>query len=148
MDPDLVRAAGLEADLEKRSPVEAAAHAPGCDRQLPGLRASGEALPVARVACVESLEAARVGRLAVHEREVGLLDRAFLKRALERLECRVVLGDDEAAGGLLVEAVDDARPEHAADAGQPRDVVEERVDERSSRVAGGGMDDETGGLVE
>ncbi len=86
--------------------------------------------------------------MAVDEREVGLLDGARLERALERLEGGVVLGDDEAARGLLVEAVDDARPENAADARESRDVVEERVDQRAPRVPGGRMDDEAGGLVE
>src|SRR5262249_25524797 len=91
---------------------------------------------------------ARVGRLSVDEREVRLLDAPGLERALERLKRRVVLGDDEAARGLLVEAVDDARPGHAADAGQSLHVVKERVDERPSCVACGRMDDEPGGLVE
>src|SRR5262249_40782106 len=97
VDADLVRSPGLQPDLEKRGAVETTAHAPGRDRRLAGPRSPGEALPVPRMSAVKRLEAARVGRLAVDEREVGLLDAPGLERALERLESRVVLGDDEAA---------------------------------------------------
>ncbi len=61
----------------------------------------------------------------------------------------VVFGDDEAAAGVLVEPVDDAGPRHAADAAQlPGAMMQQRVDERVFLVAGGGMDDEAGGLVQ
>ena len=43
----------------------------------------------------------------------------------------VVLGDHEQARGPLVEAVDDARPEDAADAGEVAHVREQRVHERA-----------------
>ena len=62
---------------------------------------------------------ARVGH-APDEREIGALERAGaamvgeLRR--EALMGPVVLGDDEQAGRVLVEAVDDAGPLHAADA--------------------------------
>ena len=61
----------------------------------------------------------------------------------------IVLGDDEAAAGFLVEPVDDARPRHAADAAQRAfAMMQQRVDERVFLVAGGGMHDESGGLVD
>ena len=41
----------------------------------------------------------------------------------------VVLGDEDEAGGLLVEAMDDAGAEVAADVGEIVEVEEERVDE-------------------
>ena len=61
----------------------------------------------------------------------------------------VVFGDDEAAAGFLVEPVDDAGPGHAADAAQrPLAMMQQRVDERVFLVAGGGMHDQSGGLVQ
>ena len=97
---------------------------------------------------MERVEPAGRGWLTVDEGEVGLLHGPVLERALERLEGGVVLGDHETAGGLLVQAVDDAWPEHTTHAGEARDVVEERVHQRSSGVPGRGVDDEAGGLVE
>ena len=44
--------------------------------------------------------------------------------------------------------MDDARPRLAADAAQIRDVMEQRVDERARRVAGAGMHDHAGRLVQ
>ena len=66
----------------------------------------------------------------------------------ERGVGRLVLGDDEDAGGVLVEAVHDAGAEFAADALEIAAMVEQGVDEGVGGVAGGGMDDEAGGLVE
>src|SRR6185436_1768728 len=148
VNADLMSAAGLEADLEQRGAMQACAHAPGGHRWLASLRSAREALSVARVAAVKRLELSGVRRLTVHEREVRLLHASCLERALERLERGVVLGDDEAARGLLVQAVHDARPEHAPHAGQAGDVVEQRVHERAARMSGGGVDDEPRGLVE
>ena len=60
----------------------------------------------------------------------------------------VVLGDEHHAARVLVEAMDDAGAELAADAAQVVHVKEQRVDERLVGVAGGGMDDQAGGLVD
>ena len=59
------------------------------------------------------------------------------------------LGDDEKAGGILVDAVDDAGAEASADAGEGlAAVVEEGVYQRSRRGARRRMHDEPGGLVD
>lgn len=60
----------------------------------------------------------------------------------------VVLGDDDAAGGVFVEAMDDAGAGFTADAGEVVAVMEEGVDEGAVGVAGGGVDDEAGGFVD
>ena len=69
------------------------------------------------------------------------------------LRCQIgqgllVLGDDEEARGVLVEAVDDPRARRAADAAQVGAVEEKGVDERPRVVAGGRVDDETRRLVD
>ena len=67
----------------------------------------------------------------------------------QRLVRAVGLGDDHDAAGVLVEAVDDARPLDAADAGKAgAAMVDQRVDQRAGPVAGAGMDDEAGRLVD
>ena len=60
----------------------------------------------------------------------------------------VVLRDDQHARGVLVEPVHDAGPQLAADAGEIPAVVKQRVHERSTRVAGRRMHDQTRGLVD
>ena len=58
-------------------------------------------------------------------------------------------GDHHQAGRVLVEAVDDARTPHAADAGERRAaMMDERVDQRARPVAGAGMHHETRRLVD
>jgi hypothetical protein len=59
-----------------------------------------------------------------------------------------VFGDDQNAGGVFVEAMDDAGAEFAADALKVGAVMEKGVDERVGEMAGGGVDDQSGGLVE
>src|SRR5271169_3609345 len=59
------------------------------------------------------------------------------------------LGDDHQPAGVLVEAMDDAGPSHAADAGKAGAAMrDQRVDEGAVGVSRGGMDDEAGGLVD
>jgi hypothetical protein len=57
-------------------------------------------------------------------------------------------GDDQQAGAARVEAVDDARALRVADIGQLPDARQQTVDERAVGVAGTGMDDHPGGLVD
>ena len=77
----------------------------------------------------------------------SFLNRAVLELRLEVAERGVVLCDDDQAGGFLVEAVDDAGAQLAADTFDVRAVVEHGVDERVLGVAGRGMDDHAGRLV-
>ena len=59
----------------------------------------------------------------------------------------VVLGRDHDAADLAVEPVDDARPQHAADAGQAGAAMgQQRVDQRAVGMAGRRVDDQAGGL--
>ena len=61
----------------------------------------------------------------------------------------VGLGDHHDAAGLLVEAVHDARPLDPADARKAvAAMVDQRVDQRAGPVAGAGMHDQTGRLVD
>ena len=53
---------------------------------------------------------------------------------------------DHHAAGVLVEAMDDARAEHATDAREIGAVMEQRVDERPARVSRRGMHDHFGEL--
>ena len=65
----------------------------------------------------------------------------------------VVFGDEDEAAGLLVEAMDDAGAEVAADVGEFVEVEEEGVDEGATVAgvvggAGSGVDHHAGGLVD
>ena len=61
---------------------------------------------------------------------------------------QIVLRRDEAAAGFLVEPVDDAGSQFAADAAEILAVMQQRVDQRAIGVARGGMDDKAGGFVD
>ena len=61
----------------------------------------------------------------------------------------VVLGDDQEAARVLVEAVHDAGPLHAADARQARPAVgDQGVHQGAGRIAGGRMHHQASGLVD
>ena len=67
----------------------------------------------------------------------------------QRLMGAVVLGHHHQAGGVLVEPVDDAGTAHAADAGKACAAMgNQRVDQRSGLVPGGGMHHEILRLVD
>ena len=57
-------------------------------------------------------------------------------------------GDDEQARAAGVEAVDDARSHRVADVGELAEAVQQPVDQRPVRVAGTGVDDQPGRLVD
>ena len=61
----------------------------------------------------------------------------------------VILGHDEAAAGVFVKTMNNAGPGHAANAAQlPGAMMEQRVDQGVFGMAGGGMNDQSGRLVE
>ena len=91
------------------------------------------------VACVE---------MAFDEGDVGFFDFATAKGFAEFGMGEVVFGDEDDAGGFLVEAMDDAGAEDVATLRERLAAAEERVDERAFVVAGAGVDDHAGGFVD
>ena len=85
---------------------------------------------------------------APHERDVLLFDLAIVELPGELGVRAVVLRHHHQARCAAIEAMHDARPQLAADAAQIVDLVEQRVDQRALRVAGGGMHHHAGGLVD
>lgn len=59
-----------------------------------------------------------------------------------------MLGDDDAAGSVFVEAVDDARSGLSTDAGEVVAMMKQSIDQGAVRVACGGVDDEARGFVD
>jgi len=92
--------------------------------------------------------AARLGRDAPHQCEIFLAGGAAGELRDERGVGGFVLGHDQNAGGVFVEAVDDSGAQLAADALQVGAVVQEGVDQGVAGVAGGWVDDEPGGFVD
>ena len=96
-----------------------------------------------------SANRAAVGRhLAVNQREIVLAYRAVLELGGKMFKGSGVLGHHQGAGGVLVEPVDDPRPELGADAAEVRAVIEQAVDERPGVMARGRMHDQPRRLVD
>ena len=98
--------------------------------------------PIARV---EHLASAR---RAPHERDVLLADLAIVELPRKLAMRAIVLGHHHHSRRPAVETMHDARPRLAANAAQPVDVVQERVDERARRVPGGRVHDHARRLVD
>ena len=80
---------------------------------------------------------------AADDGEVDLLHGASGELCGERDVRFIILGDDQAAAGFLVEPMDDAGARDAADAAEfARAMVEQGVDERVFLIAGSGMHDQ------
>ena len=80
---------------------------------------------------------------------IGALDGVIGELLGEARHRALVLGRDQQAARVLVEAMDDARPRLAADAGQRRAAMgDQRVDQRAVGIARRRMDDEPGRLVD
>ncbi len=92
--------------------------------------------------------AAALGGHAEDERQVLLPHLAGGELRRQGAVRGVVLGDQDQARGPAVETVDDPGPQHAADAGEVADAVQQGVHQGSAGGAGTGMDDEPGRLVD
>lgn len=109
---------------------------------LEGPRAHLDADPRAEGGAEGEVDAARGFELAVDQRPVDLVDGAAEEGALEVAAAAAAAAEDEDAGGLAVDAVGELPAVPLAEAGA------EEVREGVAVVAGGGVDGETGGLVE
>ena len=86
------------------------------------------------------------GEIFAHERAFAAVIGELRAQPLMRA---VVLGDDQKAGGVLVEPVHDARPLHAADAGERVAAMrDQRVDQCAGRMPGRRMHHEAARLVD
>src|SRR6266566_4500636 len=140
VDADLVGAAGFDADLDEREGAVGAGD-PFKDMEVgDGGATVGAAGGHAGAADEVAGDGEGYGgvvffEVAVEEGEVGLGDLALGEHLAKLAVGAVVFGDEDEAAGLLVEAMDDAGAEIAADVGELGEVEEEGVDEGAS-VAG------------
>jgi hypothetical protein len=84
---------------------------------------------------------------AVHDRKVVLLDLSRRELRGQALVRTIAFRDHDEPGRPPIEAMNDARPQDAADARQVPHMMEKRVHQRAGRSACTGMDHQPGGLV-
>jgi hypothetical protein len=143
---DLVRAAGLESDLEQRMLAEELQqlemrHSLARRRRVERLSRRVEA-----IAADGRLDAtAARAWTAANQGEIDALDSPTADQALQATVRLVGTSDHEQARGVPVEPVDDARPARLVPSGEG---AEQPVDERSTRMAGAGVNDHAGRLVD
>ena len=150
VDADLVRAPGVQRRLDIGGRREAFEHAEAGPRLAPFAGGDGHAFAVRRVPRDGGLDVALVVRHdAGDEGAVELHHRAFGELLREREVGLVVLGHEQAAARVLVEAVDDARPGDPADPAELSvAMMEEGVDEGVLVMADGRMHHDAGRFVE
>ena len=147
MHADLVRPAGLEPDVEERVVAHRLLHVEPRHRLARRRRVERVARAIAAVAADRRLDPPRRRlRLAPHERRVGALELARANQLLEQLVRLLRAGDDEQAGRVAIEPVDDPGPVVVVPA--LGSVGEQPLDERARPRRSGRMDDEAGGLVD
>src|SRR5262249_51628751 len=142
VDADLMSAAGLGLDADKSEAAETLDHFIEAARFLPLVLVVGDD-HLDAVVLVVADAALDVVAVAV---EHALGDGHVLLEDLARLELHgqvamgsLFLGDEDDAGGVAVEAVDDAGAIVAIQAAQVAEVVSEGIDERARPVPLGGV---------
>ena len=85
---------------------------------------------------------------AVDQCQVFFLHAAVLELKSELVVNALVLGDDQEARRVAVEAVDDAGPVFAGQRGKPIEMKLEGVDQGAAPVSSGRMGDHSGRLVD
>ena len=142
MDADLVGPARLDIHLQQGGNPVALADAPDGHGGPAPAALRGHPLAVRRVPSHGGLDPSAVRlRIPVNEGLVGLLHLMALELPGQPPVGLVGFGHHQQSGGLLVETVDDPGAQHAADPREIAAVVQQGVDERPARMAGGRMDD-------
>ena len=143
---DLVRPPGQNVDVQQRHVPPARKHRPVRNRRAAfGVNCHFLAVFLApRDGLVDA--PAVLPQIPFNQRAVVLLHLPLLQLAAEGELALVVLCHEQQTAGVLVQPVDDAGAQFAADAAQVVKVVQERVDERAVLIAGGGVNDHAAGL--
>ena len=153
VDADLVGAAGVEMAEDERGEgggVGGEDFVIGDGGLAAGRIDDGHFLAVHGVAADVGEDAVLRGlRDALGDGEVEFFHGPAGELADERLVGDVRLGDDDAAGGVLIQPVDDAGALDAADAGElALAMMQQGIDQRAVGISRCRMDDHAGALVE
>lgn len=152
MHTDLMRAPRKETTLEQAY----GSLGIGCERPVAGCGCLAAAaqhrhlLAVARAAADAAGDLTR-GRAwrTPYQGQVAPFDRALGELPRQRVQRGLGFGRHHDPAGVLVEAMHDAGPTLAAYASEFRAAVrDEGIDQRTVRIARGGMDNKSGGLVD
>src|SRR5205823_13192653 len=105
-------------------------------------------LPVLDVTAYRRLDAGRrIGHLTHDDRPVATAHHPLLQLAGERAMRLVIARDNDQAGGVAVEPVDDTRPLRPADRRPSRTTGEQSVNQRAGGMAGSRVHDEARRLI-
>lgn len=150
VDADLMGAAGLQHELEQRGATIPFDGVEVGDGVFAADAGDGHLAGVGEGAADGGDDAAVVlGELALDEGEVVAVEGVFAGLFGEGAVGAAGFGDDHDAGGVAVEAVDDAGPGGVVAGGfDGAAMVHDGVDEGAGIVARRGMDDEAGGFVD
>ncbi len=140
---DLVGATGLQAHAQQRRRRQRLRDLEVRDRLARGVGVGRVARAVPAVAADRCVDGAGAGRrAALDERQVLALDAPLAQLLLHRAQNRLALGRQQQAAGVAVQAVHDAAAV-GVDAARG-----ERLRQRAGPVAGRGMHDQAGRLVD
>ena len=150
MHADLVCAARFESAFQQRIARKALQHAPVRHGLAAVLFRDAHLFPVRRVAPDGRVDRAAVlTDIAADDAGIRPRQRVILELRSQRPVRMIVFCRDQQAGRVLVNAVDDARAQFAADAGKAvAAVVHQRVHERPAPMASRWMDDKPLRLVD
>lgn len=149
MHADLMRSAGQGLDAQVRGVIEALqdAIAGECFSSLGG---GGDHLfsVLAAAGDMRLDESAFFGRRSDDNSAVFLVNRAGLELLCEPVVCHIVLSHDDAAGGVLIQPVNNAGAKRMPASGKLSAVGEQRVDKGVRRITCCWVHDETRGFVD
>jgi hypothetical protein len=153
MHADLVSAASVQLDFGECGGTDAGEDAPvragfasfGENEAATG----GHAEAIFGIAADGGVNAAaRFRENAFDERDVNFFYGAEAEGVAEFGVGGVIFGDEDYAGSVFVEAMNDAGAERVATLRERLTAAEQRVDESAAKISGSGVDDHSGGFVD
>ena len=149
MDTGLMGSTGFQIQFDQRQAFEPLTHFPSGFGHTRFAAADRHTLAVHWMPADRKLNhAAVLGHLAEDDGKIDFANASSGKLTRKMGMRGRVLCDNENAGGVFVQTVNDARPQLAADGPDGRTVIQQGIDQSAGRMAGGRVNDHPGRLVE
>ena len=137
MHPNLMGAPGLQPEAKVAEPLVPLQHRKMGNRRFGVLVGHGHLLAFDRMPADGGVHPAAVlFYISVHDRLITAVEGVFLNLFCEAGVRTITFGHNQQAAGVLINAVDNARPQHAVDAREAVAAMrQQRVDQRAVPVA-------------
>lgn len=149
MDPDLVGPTCLGEDLEEGETIKPFDHLPSGDGHPSLFGASGHSFSFTRMSSNRRIDQAFIlAELTIGDGQIDLFHCAVFELLGQLMIGLIIFGNDHHARRILIQTMDDPRPQGSINPAKVFTMMEKCVDQRAGRVSSGWMNDHSWRLID